>query len=63
MVFFAIAIYVVLVFFIVVDVLRQPALSGLAKTLFIVGFFVVPIISILVYGFWRISRSGGLPSV
>ena len=63
MVFFVLAVYAVLVVFFVVDMLRQPALSGLAKALWILGLFVLPVISMLAYGFWRISRSGGLPSV
>jgi len=63
MVFFAIAMYVLIVFFFVVDVLRQHALSGVGKTLWILGFLVLPLISLLAYGFWRISRSKGLPSV
>jgi hypothetical protein len=54
---------VLIVFFIVVDVLRQHALSGMAKALWIVGLLILPIISILAYGFWRISRSGGMPRV
>ena len=63
MVFFAIAIYVLIVFFFVVDVLRQQTLSGAGKALWILGLIVLPLISMLAYGFWRISRSKGLPSV
>lgn len=63
MVYFAIAMYVLLVFFFVVDVMRQQALSGVGKALWILGLVVLPGISILAYGFWRISRSKGLPTV
>ena len=63
MVFFAIAMYALIVVFFVVDVLRQPSLSGLTKALWIIGFVVLPVITLLAYGLWRISRSRGVPSV
>ncbi len=61
MTFFLIAMYVLVVFFFIVDVLRQHALSGAAKALCIVGFFVLPVLSLIVYGFWRMRQSRGLP--
>jgi quinol-cytochrome oxidoreductase complex cytochrome b subunit len=60
-VFFLIAMYVLVVFFFVVDVLRQRALSGVVKALVIVAFFVLPVASLIVYGFWRMRQSRGLP--
>lgn len=63
MVFFGIAIYVLIVFFFVVDVLRQHALSGLAKALWILAVLLFPILAWIVYGFWRIRQSRGLPSL
>lgn len=62
MTFFLIAMYILLCFFFVVDVLRQPAsaLSGAGKALWIVALFVVPVLSWIVYGFWRMRQSGGL---
>jgi hypothetical protein len=53
------AIYVVLVAFFIVDVLRQPstALSGVGKALWILAVLLVPILAWIVYGFWRIQRS------
>jgi hypothetical protein len=62
-VFFAIAIYVLLVVFFVVDVLRQQSLSGAGKAAWIAAVVFVPVLAWLAYGFWRIRRSGGLPSV
>ena len=61
MYFFLIAMYVLVVFFFVVDVLRQRALSGAAKALAIVAFLIFPIVSLIVYGFWRMRQSRGLP--
>ena len=53
------AIYYVLVAFVIIDVVRQPAsaLSSLGKAVWIVAFLVVPVLPWLVYGFWRIKRS------
>ena len=53
------AIYYVLVAFVIVDVVRQPAsaLSGFGKAVWIVAFLVVPVLPWLAYGFWRIKRS------
>lgn len=62
MVFFAIAMYVLLCFFFVVDVLRQRSLSGVAKALWILAVIVAPILSWIVYGFWRMRQSRGLPN-
>lgn len=60
MYFFLIAMYVLVVFFFVVDVLRQHALSGAVKALCIVGFFVLPVVSLIVYGIWRMRQDRGL---
>lgn len=61
MIFFGIAMYVLVVFFFVVDVLRQRSLSGPGKALWIVGFFVLPVIALIGYGFWRMRQNRGLP--
>ena len=63
MVFFGIAMYVLLVFFFIVDVLRQRALSGAAKALWILAVLLFPVVSWIVYGFWRIRQSRGLPGL
>ena len=63
MIFFGIAIYVLVVFFFVVDVLRQRMLSGAAKALIVAALIVLPVIGILGYGLWRMRQSRGLPSV
>lgn len=63
MIFFGIAIYVLVVFFFIVDVLRQRTLSGAAKALFVAALIVLPVIGILGYGLWRMRQSRGLPSV
>lgn len=65
MTFFFIAMYVLLYFFFVVDVLRQPAsaLSATAKALWIVALFLFPVLSWIGYGFWRIRQSRGLPGL
>ncbi len=65
MIFFGIAIYVLLVLFFIVDVLRQPAsaLSGVGKAIWIVAVVVAPVLSWIVYGFWRMRQSRGLPNV
>jgi hypothetical protein len=58
--YFAFAvIYIVLVAFFIIDVLRQPAtaLSGVGKAIWIVAVLVVPIFAWIVYGFWRIRNS------
>ena len=59
MYFAFLAIYYVLVAFVIVDIVRQSAsaLSGAGKALWIVAFLVVPILPWLVYGFWRIKQS------
>jgi len=62
-IFFGIAIYVLVVFFFIVDVVRQRALSGAAKALWIVALLLVPVIGIVGYGLWRMRQSRGLPSV
>jgi hypothetical protein len=64
-VFFGIAIYILLCFFFVVDVLRQPssALSGVGKALWIVALFLAPVLSWIVYGFWRMKQDRGTPGL
>jgi hypothetical protein len=62
-IFFGIAIYVLVVFFFIVDVLRQRALSGAAKAVIVVALILFPVIGILGYGLWRMRQSRGLPSV
>jgi len=61
-IFFGIAMYVLLCFFFIVDVLRQRALSGMGKALWIVAVLVAPVLSWIVYGFWRMRQSRGLPN-
>jgi len=56
------AIYAVLSFVFVVDVLRQPAsaLSSAGKALWIVALLVVPVFAWVVYGIWRLRQSRSL---
>ena len=61
MIFFAIAMYVLLCLFFIVDVLRQQSLSGMGKALWILAVLVAPVLSWIVYGFWRMRPSRGLP--
>jgi hypothetical protein len=60
-IFFAIAMYVLLCFFFIVDVLRQQSLSGVGKALWIIAVLVAPVLSWIVYGFWRMRQDRGLP--
>jgi hypothetical protein len=62
-IFFGIAMYVLVVFFFVVDVLRQRALSGAGKALWILAIVFIPVLALITYGFWRMRQSRGLPSV
>ena len=54
------AIYIVLEVFFIADVLRNRALTGAGKVLWIVALLVVPVFSWIVYGFWRMRQSRGL---
>ena len=54
------AIYIVLEIFFIADVLRNRALTGAGKVLWIVALLVVPVFSWIVYGFWRMRQSRGL---
>jgi hypothetical protein len=54
------AIYIVLEIFFIADVLRNRALSGAGKALWIVALLVVPVFAWIVYGFWRMRQSRGL---
>jgi hypothetical protein len=53
-------IYIVLSIAFIADVLRNPALSGGGKVLWIVALLIVPVFSWVVYGIWRIRQSRGL---
>ncbi|MFO7572851.1 MAG: hypothetical protein R6W48_09680 [Gaiellaceae bacterium] len=59
----AIAIYVVLSIFFIADVLRNPALSGAGKLLWIAALLLVPVLAWVVYGIWRMRQSRGLSGV
>jgi len=60
--FLGFAIYAVLSVFFIADVLRQPPgrLSGAGKALWIVALLVVPVLSWIVYGLWRMRQDRGL---
>jgi hypothetical protein len=53
-------IYVVLTIAFVADVLRNAALTAGGKALWIVALVLVPVLSWLVYGTWRLRQSRGL---
>jgi hypothetical protein len=53
-------IYLVLSIAFIADVLRNPALSGGGKALWIVALLVAPVLSWLVYGIFRMRQSRGL---
>jgi hypothetical protein len=53
-------IYLVLSIAFIADVLRNPALSGGGKALWILALLLVPVLAWLVYGIWRIRQSRGL---
>jgi heme/copper-type cytochrome/quinol oxidase subunit 2 len=53
-------IYVVLTVAFIADVLRNQALSGGGKALWIVALILVPVFAWLVYGIWRLRQSRGL---
>ena len=54
------AIYIVLEIFFIADVLRNRALSGAGKALWILALLFVPVVAWIVYGFWRMRQSRGL---
>ena len=56
----ALAIYVVLSVLFIADVLRNPALTGAGKALWIAALLLVPVLAWLVYGIWRLRQSRGL---
>jgi hypothetical protein len=58
--FGALAIYVVLSVAFIADVLRNPALTGAGKALWIVALLLVPVFAWVVYGIWRLRQSRGL---
>ena len=58
--FGGLAIYIVLSVLFIADVLRNPALTGLGKALWIVALLLVPVFAWLVYGIWRLRQSRGL---
>ena len=60
MYFAFIAIYVVMCVVFIADVLRQQALSGATKALWIVALVFLPVLAWVVYGFWRIRQGRGL---
>ncbi len=53
-------IYIVLTVAFVADVLRNPALSGVGKTLWIVALILVPVFAWVLYGIVRLRQSRGL---
>jgi Phospholipase_D-nuclease N-terminal len=59
-VYFALAIiYIALEIFFIADVIRNKALSGAGKALWILALLVVPVLSWIVYGFWRMRQTRG----
>jgi hypothetical protein len=54
------AIYIVLCVVFIADVLRQQALSGAGKALWIVALVFVPVLAWVVYGLWRMRQGRGL---
>jgi hypothetical protein len=54
------AIYVVLSIVFIADVLRNRALTGAGKALWIVALLLVPVFAWLVYGIVRMRQSRGL---
>jgi hypothetical protein len=53
-------IYVVLSIAFIADVVRNTALSAGAKALWIVALLLLPVVTWLVYGTWRLRQSRGL---
>jgi len=54
------AIYVVLCVVFIADVIRNRALSGAGKALWILALVFIPVFAWVVYGFWRMRQSRGL---
>jgi hypothetical protein len=54
------AIYVVLSVLFIADVVRNRELTSVGKTLWIVALLLVPVLSWLVYGIWRLRSNRGL---
>ena len=54
------AIYIVLSVFFVADVVRNPALTGAGKVLWILALLFVPVLAWIVYGIYRMRQSRGL---
>ena len=54
------AIYIVLSVVFIADVLRNRALSGTGKVLWILALLLVPVFAWVVYGIWRMRQSRGL---
>jgi hypothetical protein len=54
------AIYVALSIAFIADVLRNRALTGAGKALWIIALLLVPVVTWLVYGFIRMRQSRGL---
>jgi len=60
-VYFAfIVIYIVLCVVFIADVLRNRALSGVGKALWILALVFIPVFAWIVYGFIRMRQSRGL---
>ena len=53
------AIYAVLVLVFIVDVWRNPGLSTAGRVLWSVAVIFVPVLSWIVYGFWRMTQKPG----
>ena len=56
----ALAIYLVLSVFFIADVVRNQALSGGGKALWIAALLFVPVFAWVVYGIWRMRQSRAL---
>ena len=54
------AIYIVLSVFFIADVVRNPALTGAGKVLWILALLLVPVLAWIVYGIFRMRQSRGL---
>jgi hypothetical protein len=53
-------IYIVLTVAFIADVLRNPALTGAGKALWIVALVLLPVLAWLVYGIIRLRQNRGL---
>ena len=53
-------IYVVLTLAFIADVLRNTALTAGARAVWIVALILLPVVTWLVYGTWRLRQSRGL---